>query len=78
MSLKDNRLTSKKVQTNINIRFVVVPADCTDKLQSMDLAINKPLKDAMKRKFQTWYAKEMLQQLSSNISLKIVKIDFRI
>ena len=78
MSLKDNRLTSKKVQTNINIRFVVVPADCTDKLQPMDLAINKPLKDAMKRKFQTWYAKEMLRQLSSNISLKTVKIDFRI
>ena len=43
----------------------------------MDLAINKPLKDAMKRKFQTWYAKEMQQQLSTNISLKNVKIDFR-
>jgi len=43
----------------------------------MDLAINKPLKDAMKRKFQTWYAKEMQQQLSTNISLNNVKIDFR-
>ena len=64
------------LQTN-NIRFVVVPANCTDKLQPMDLAINKPLKDAMKRKFQTWYAKEMQQQLITNTSLNNVKIDFR-
>ena len=35
------------LQSN-NIRFVAVPANCTDKLQPMDLAINKPLKDAMK------------------------------
>ena len=39
------------LQTN-NIRFVVVPANCTDKLRPMDLAINKPLKDAMKRNFR--------------------------
>ena len=31
----------------------------------------------MKRKFQTWYAKEMQQQLITNISLNNVKIDFR-
>ena len=43
----------------------------------MDLAINKPLKDAMKKKFQTWYAKEMQQQLGTNTSLNNVKNDFR-
>ena len=64
------------LQTN-NIRFVVEPANCTDKLQPMDLAINKLLKDAMKRKFHTWYVKEMQQQLITNTSLNNVKIDFR-
>ena len=49
----------KELLQSNHIWFVVVPANCTDKLQPMDLAINKPLKDAMKRKFQTWYAKEM-------------------
>ena len=43
----------------------------------MDLAINKPLEDAMKKKFQIWYAKEMQQQLGTNTSLNNVKIDFR-
>ena len=42
-----------------NIHMVVVLPNCTDKLQPIDLSINKPLKDAMKRKFQIWYAKEM-------------------
>ena len=55
----------------------MVPANCTDKLQPMDLAINKTLKDAMKKKFQTWYAKEMQQQLSTNTSLNNLKIGFR-
>ena len=67
----------KELLRSNNIRYVVVPANCTDKLQPMDLAINKPLKDAMKRKFQTWLSKEMQQQLSSNISVNNVKIDFR-
>ena len=64
------------LQSN-DIQFVAVPANCTDKLLPMDLAINKPLKDAMKKKFQTWYAKEMQQQLGTNTSLNNVKIDFR-
>ena len=55
----------------------MVPAICTEKLGPMDLAIDKPLEDAMKRKFQTWYAKEMQQQLSTNIFLNNIKIDFR-
>ena len=39
----------KEVLHTNNIHFVVVPANCTDKLQPMDLAISKPLKDAMKK-----------------------------
>lgn len=29
-----------------HISFVLIPANCTDKLQPLDLSINKPLKDA--------------------------------
>ena len=52
----------------------MVPANCTNKLQPIDLVINKPLKDAMKRTFQIWYAKEMQQQLNTKTSLNNVKI----
>ena len=35
---------------------VQLPPNCTDKLQPVDLSINKPMKDHMKQKFQQWYA----------------------
>ena len=34
-----------------NIDHVNVPANCTDKLQPLDLSVNKPLKDEMKKRF---------------------------
>lgn len=40
-------------------------------MQPLDVAVNKPLKDA---KFQTWYAKQVQNQLKS-VELKQVKID---
>ncbi|ELU15161.1 hypothetical protein CAPTEDRAFT_190778 [Capitella teleta] len=45
----------KKFLGENNIIAIQVPANCTDKLQPMDLSINKPLKTVMKDRFQTWY-----------------------
>ncbi len=42
-----------------NIIAVQVPAHCTDKLQPMDISINKPVKDEMKKRFQSWYTAEL-------------------
>ena len=39
---------------------VIVPASCTDKLQPIDLSINKPIKD---QDFQSWYADEDQRQM---------------
>ena len=41
-----------------NIHVVSVPANCTDRLQPMDLSVNK-----MRSKFREWYATEVQQQL---------------
>ena len=35
-----------------NIITIEIPANCTDKLQPMDIAVNKHMKDALKKKFQ--------------------------
>lgn len=41
----------------------------------MELSVNKPLKDAMKNEFITWYAKVFEQQLDQGIKLEAIKVD---
>ena len=48
-----------------NIYTVSIPANCTDKLQPMDLSINKTLKDFMKSEFNDWYSSVVYKTLDS-------------
>lgn len=40
-----------------------VPANITDRLQPMDISVNKPAKDYIKRQFDQWYLEQVLAQL---------------
>ena len=57
-----------------SIIAVQVPANCTDRLQPMDISINKPVKDDMKKRFQSWYAAEVQKQLKE-VPVDQVKVD---
>ena len=57
-----------------NIKSIHIPANCTDKLQPMYIAVNKPLKDELKARFQSWYANEVKKQLEE-VSVDQVKVD---
>ena len=46
-----------------NIDHVFIPPNCTDRLQPLDVAINKPIKSFMKEKFIEWYSKQVQQKL---------------
>ena len=46
-----------------------MPANCTDKLQPIDVSVNKPIKDKLRSRFHDWYASEVEKQL------KIVKMN---
>ena len=50
-----------------NILYVFIPANCTDKLQPLDLSVNKAAKDFMRSKFQKWYGNIICQQLDDGI-----------
>ena len=45
-----------------NIDIIFVPPNCTDRLQPMDLSINKSAKDFLKQQFQLWYSNEVYLQ----------------
>ena len=54
-----------------NIIYVIVPANTTDKLQPLDLSVNKPAKDFMKSKFQEWYGQIICKQLEAQVEEEV-------
>lgn len=59
-----------------NIYVVSVPANCTDRLQPMDLSVNKSAKEFMRSKFRDWYATQVQQQLDEGAD--IAPVDLRL
>ena len=48
-----------------SIVHVTVLANCTEKLQPLDVAVNKPIKDEIRSRFQSWYSSEVREQLKT-------------
>ena len=46
-----------------NIHVCLIPPNTTNVLQPMDISVNKPAKDFIKREFEQWYAKQVMRQL---------------
>ena len=55
------RITSMLKKRHIYI--VIVPANCTDRLQPLDVSVNKAVKAFLRNQFQDWYASRMCQQM---------------
>ena len=52
-----------KLLDSNNIDVVLIPPNCTDRLQPLDLSVNKAAKEFLRRKFQNWYATKVCAQL---------------
>lgn len=46
-----------------NIHMCLIPPNTTDRLQALDIVVNKPAKEFYRCKFQEWYSKEVSQQI---------------
>ena len=67
-----------KVLEENNILVVEIPPNCTDRLQPLDLAVNKSLKDQIKRHFQQWYSEEFEKRIRSSASNDEKLIDLKL
>lgn len=47
-----------------DIILLFVPAACTDKLQPLDLSVNREYKEQLKSQFHDWYSAQVMQQLN--------------
>ena len=54
-----------------NILFVTIPNNCTDRLQPLDLSVNKPAKDFVRAKFRDWYGNQICKQLDDGLNEEV-------
>ena len=52
-----------------------MPANCTDKLQPMDLSVNKAAKDFIRQKFREWYSEKVFEQLDGEEEVEPLKLN---
>ena len=68
-----------KMLEDNHIERVVVPANCTDRLQPLDLSVNKPAKEFLGRKFQEWFADQIAAQLEDSTQrVNAQQVDMRL
>lgn len=51
-----------------NIHVCLLPSNTTDRLQSMDISVNKPAKDHLRDQFNLWYSEQVVAQLEGDVS----------
>ena len=63
-----------------NIEHVLIPANCTDQLQLLDLSVNKSVKEFLRGCFQEWYSSQISKHLdegtkfeSADLRLSVMK-----
>ena len=58
--------TVLQLLTENNIKIVVVPANLTDRLQPLDISVNKSVKDFLRRQFSSWYSEQVCSQMEQS------------
>ena len=58
-----------------HIYIAIVPANCTDRLQPLDLSVNKAAKECLRRQFQTWYSDKICSQLQEDPKVEVTPVN---
>ena len=79
--IKDNfkgQVTSKVIdlRTEHNIHHCLLPPNTTDRLQPLDISVNKPAKQFLKKKFDEWYTDQIMQQIhGQDVEVELQPVD---
>ena len=57
-----------------NVNVVLVPPNCTDRLQPLNLSVNRSAKEFFRNEFQEWYAQQVCTQLQSKVDKQPVDL----
>ena len=57
-----------------NSSVVLIPPHCTDRLQPLDVSVNKTAKEFLRNSFQKWYASIVCSQLNGKTEKKAVDL----
>ena len=60
-----------KLLEDNHILYVTLPNNCTDRLQPLNLSVNKPAKDFLRAKFQEWYGTQICQQMEKGMTEEV-------
>ena len=63
----------KLLDTNM-VNIVLIPSNCTDRLQPLDLSVNKAAIEFLSKCFQKWYALQVCSQLEGKTSKEPVDL----
>ena len=61
-----------------NFISVIIPNNCTDVLQPLDLYMNKSLKDHLRSKFQSWYSEQVSKQINDGKQPEDIKVGMKL
>ena len=54
-----------------HVHVAIVPANCTDRLQPLDVSVNKAAKDFFPRQFQAWYSEQVCHPLQQGSDVTV-------
>lgn len=59
---------------NNHIHVMIVPANCTDRLQPLDISVNKAAKEFLRKQFQEWFSSTISSQLHAGSTVEAVDL----
>ena len=63
-----------KLLDSHNVDVVLIPPNCKDRLEFLDLSVSKTAKEFLRKKFQNWYATEVCPQLDGKLEREAIDL----